>query len=157
MQTDLEEAKAQEIAKLQDALHEMQSQVEEAKSMVIKEREAARKAIEESPPVVKETPVIVQDTEKINSLTSEVEKLKVCIHFCLRWYIIFPQVECGCLILLSLKDYFNFLFHTLKKKIGYASIQGWYIKKHLRESYIHMLHNIFYSYGVCRVCTAQML
>ncbi|MBA0787771.1 hypothetical protein Gotri_027182, partial [Gossypium trilobum] len=79
LRTDLEEAKAQEIAKLQDALHEMQSQVEEAKSMVIKEREAARKAIEEAPPVVKETPVIVQDTEKINSLTSEVEKLKALL------------------------------------------------------------------------------
>ncbi|MBA0569840.1 hypothetical protein Golob_003541 [Gossypium lobatum] len=79
LRTDLEETKAQEIAKLQDALHEMQSQVEEAKSMVIKEREAARKAIEEAPPVVKETPVIVQDTEKINSLTSEVEKLKALL------------------------------------------------------------------------------
>ena len=80
MQTDLEEAKAQEIAKLQDVLHEMQLKVEEANSMVIKEREAARKAIEEAPPVIKETPVIVQDTERINSLTSEVDKLKVCIH-----------------------------------------------------------------------------
>ncbi|TYI05117.1 hypothetical protein ES332_A10G065500v1 [Gossypium tomentosum] len=79
LRADHEEAKAQEIAKLQDALHEMQSEVEEAKSMVIKEREAARKAIEEAPPVVKETPVIVQDTEKINSLTSEVEKLKALL------------------------------------------------------------------------------
>ncbi|XVF25185.1 hypothetical protein REPUB_Repub13aG0191500 [Reevesia pubescens] len=79
LRTDLEEAKAQEIAKLQDALCEMQLQVEEAKSMVIKEREAARKAIEEAPPVIKETPVIVQDTERINSLTSEVEKLKVLL------------------------------------------------------------------------------
>ncbi|XWS16193.1 hypothetical protein CRYUN_Cryun34aG0064100 [Craigia yunnanensis] len=76
LRTDLEEAKVQEIAKLQDMLHEMQLQVEEANSMIIKEREAARKAIEEAPPVIKETPVIVQDTERINSLTSEVEKLK---------------------------------------------------------------------------------
>ncbi|XVE51895.1 hypothetical protein DITRI_Ditri02bG0077600 [Diplodiscus trichospermus] len=79
LRTDLEEAKAQEIAKLQDMLHEMQLQVEEANSMVIKEREAARKAIEEAPPVIKETPVIVQDTERINSLTSEVEKLKALL------------------------------------------------------------------------------
>ncbi|XP_022715196.1 myosin-17-like isoform X2 [Durio zibethinus] len=79
LRTDLEEAKAQEIAKLQDALHEMQLQVEEAKSMVIKEREAARKAIEEAPPVIKETPVIIQDTERINSLTSEVETLKALL------------------------------------------------------------------------------
>lgn len=57
----------------------MQVQVEEAKSMVVKEREAARKAIEEAPPVIKEMPVMVQDTEKINSLSAEVEKLRVCM------------------------------------------------------------------------------
>lgn len=78
-QIDLEEAKAHEFAKLQDALHAMQVQVEEAKSMVVKEREAARKAIEEAPPVIKEMPVMVQDTEKINSLSAEVEKLRVCM------------------------------------------------------------------------------
>lgn len=77
MQTDLEEAKAQEVAKLQDALHAMQLQVEEANSMLIKEREAARKAIEEAPPVIKETPVLVQDTARIDSLTAEVENFKV--------------------------------------------------------------------------------
>ncbi|KAJ6700754.1 MYOSIN [Salix koriyanagi] len=76
LRTDLEEAKTQEIAKLQDALHDMQVQIEEAKSMVVKEREAARKAIEEAPPVIKEMPVMVQDTEKINSLSAEVEKLR---------------------------------------------------------------------------------
>ncbi|KAK8524791.1 hypothetical protein V6N13_015796 [Hibiscus sabdariffa] len=79
LRTDLEEAKSQEIAKLQDVLHEMQLQVEEAKSMAIKEREAARKAIEEASPVIRETPVIVQDTERINSLTSEVEELKALL------------------------------------------------------------------------------
>lgn len=76
LRIDLEEAKAQEIAKLQDVLQEMQQQVEEANSMVIKEREASRKAIEEAPPVIKETPVLVQDVEKISSLTAEVEHLK---------------------------------------------------------------------------------
>ncbi|XP_074563080.1 myosin-17-like isoform X2 [Curcuma longa] len=79
LRTDLEEAKAHEIAKLQDSLHEAQLQVDEAKAMVIKEREAARKAIEEAPPVIKETPIIVQDTEKINALTSEIENLKVSL------------------------------------------------------------------------------
>ncbi|GLU22442.1 hypothetical protein SLE2022_385170 [Rubroshorea leprosula] len=79
LRTDLEESKAQEIAKLQDLLQAMQLQLEEANSMVIKEREAARKAIEEAPPVIKETPVIVKDTETINSLTSEVEKLKALL------------------------------------------------------------------------------
>lgn len=77
MQSELEETKAQEIAKLQEALHSMQIQVEEANARVIKEQEAARKAIEEVPPVVKETPVMVQDTAKIDALTAEVESLKV--------------------------------------------------------------------------------
>ena len=85
LQTDLEEAKAQEIAKLQETLHDMQLQVEEAKAMVVKEREAARKAIEEAPPVVKETPVLVEDTEKINSLTAEVEQLKVWWQLIFHW------------------------------------------------------------------------
>ncbi|CAL5360325.1 unnamed protein product [Camellia sinensis] len=79
LRTDLEEAKAQEITKLQDALHAMQIQVEEANAKVIKEREAARKAIEDAPPVIKETPVIVQDTAKIDSLTAEVESLKASL------------------------------------------------------------------------------
>ncbi|KAK8615225.1 hypothetical protein V6N13_069003 [Hibiscus sabdariffa] len=78
LRTDLEEERAQEIAKLQDALHAMQLQVEEANERVKKEQEAARKAIEETPPVVKEIPVIVQDTEKIDCLTAEVESLKFC-------------------------------------------------------------------------------
>lgn len=77
LQTDLEETKAQEIAKLQDMLHEMQLQVEQAKSTVIKEREAARKTIEEALPIIKETPVLVQDTEKIDLLNAETENLKV--------------------------------------------------------------------------------
>ncbi|KAA8534806.1 hypothetical protein F0562_029752 [Nyssa sinensis] len=79
LRTDLEETKAQEIAKLQDALHAMQIQVEEANSQVIKEREAARKAIEEAPPVIKETPVVIQDTAKVDSLTAEVESLKALL------------------------------------------------------------------------------
>ncbi|GMN53056.1 hypothetical protein TIFTF001_022196 [Ficus carica] len=79
LRTDLEEEKAQEIAKLQEGLHAMQTQVEEANAAVIKEREAARKAIEEAPPVIKETPVIVQDTEKIDSLTAEVASLKASL------------------------------------------------------------------------------
>ncbi|TVU34255.1 hypothetical protein EJB05_16086, partial [Eragrostis curvula] len=79
LRTDAEEAKAQEIAKLQETLHDMQLQVEEAKALVVKEREAARKAIEEAPPVIKETPVLVEDTEKINSLTAEVEQLKALL------------------------------------------------------------------------------
>ncbi|KAF3776160.1 Myosin-11, partial [Nymphaea thermarum] len=73
---DLEEAKAQEIAKLHDALQAMQTQLDEANSTIIKEREAARKAIEDAPPVIKETQVLVQDTEKIEALSAEVDALK---------------------------------------------------------------------------------
>ncbi|PON84462.1 Myosin [Trema orientale] len=79
LRTDLEEEKAQEIAKLQEALHAMQIQVEESNAAIVKEREAARKAIEEAPPVIKETPVLVQDTEKIDSLTAEVDSLKALL------------------------------------------------------------------------------
>ncbi|OIV98373.1 hypothetical protein TanjilG_16700 [Lupinus angustifolius] len=75
LRTDLEEEKAQQIAKLQNSLHAMQIQVEEANSKVIKEREAARKAIEQAPPIIKETPVIIQDTEKINSLMGDINSL----------------------------------------------------------------------------------
>nr|DAD49059.1 TPA_asm: hypothetical protein HUJ06_018996 [Nelumbo nucifera] len=79
LRTDLEEAKALEISKLQDSLNAMQIQVEVANAKVIKEREAARKAIEEAPPVIKETSVIIQDTEKVDVLTAEVEKLKALL------------------------------------------------------------------------------
>ncbi|KAH9763208.1 Myosin-17 [Citrus sinensis] len=79
LRTNLEEEKAQEIAKLQDALQAMQLQVEEANFRILKEQEAARKAIEEAPPIVKETPVIVHDTEKIESLTAEVDSLKALL------------------------------------------------------------------------------
>lgn len=77
MQTELEETKAQETAKLQEALKIMQIQIEEATARALKEREAARKAIKEAPPVINETPVMVQDTAKIEALTAEIEILKV--------------------------------------------------------------------------------
>ncbi|XP_042004370.1 myosin-17-like [Salvia splendens] len=79
LRTELEETKAQEITKLQEALHSMQIQVEEANARVIKEQEAARKAIEDAPPVIKETPVVVEDTAKIDTLTAEVESLKALL------------------------------------------------------------------------------
>ncbi|GAB2291863.1 hypothetical protein Dimus_026114 [Dionaea muscipula] len=79
LRTNLEEEKAQEIAKLQEALKAMEMQVEEANSRVIKEREAAKKSLEEAPPVVKEVPVMVQDTEQIESLEAELENLKALL------------------------------------------------------------------------------
>ncbi|GMN25632.1 hypothetical protein TIFTF001_001010 [Ficus carica] len=76
LRTDLEEAKAQEVTKLQNSLQEMQNKVEETNALLVKEREAAKKAIEEAPPVIKETQVLVEDTEKIDSLNAEVEGLQ---------------------------------------------------------------------------------
>ncbi|XP_052169870.1 myosin-9-like isoform X5 [Diospyros lotus] len=75
LRVDLEEAKGQEIAKLQSSLQTMQSKVDETNALLVKEREVAQKAVEEAS-VVKETPVLVQDTEKIENLTAEVENLK---------------------------------------------------------------------------------
>ncbi|XP_077239309.1 myosin-9-like isoform X2 [Tasmannia lanceolata] len=72
LRTDLEEAKGQEILKLQNSLQIMQNKIDETNAMLVKEREAARKAIEV-------TPVIVQDTEKIDALTAEVERLKASL------------------------------------------------------------------------------
>ena len=79
LRTDLEEEKAQETAKLQEALHAMQIQIQEANARAIREREALEKAVKEAPPVIKETPVIIQDTEKIDSLSAEVESLKALL------------------------------------------------------------------------------
>ncbi|KAL3531251.1 hypothetical protein ACH5RR_010573 [Cinchona calisaya] len=79
MRTDLEEAKGQEIAKLQHSLQEMQCKVDETNTLLIKEREAAQKAIEEASSIVKEMPVPVEDTEKIEALTAEVDNLKALL------------------------------------------------------------------------------
>ncbi|XP_010274858.1 PREDICTED: myosin-9-like [Nelumbo nucifera] len=76
LRTDLEEAKAQEITKLQNSVQALQNKLDETNELLVKERESARKTIEEAPPVIKETQVLVQDTEKIESLTAEVENLK---------------------------------------------------------------------------------
>ncbi|KAM7494439.1 hypothetical protein LguiB_029048 [Lonicera macranthoides] len=76
LRTDLEEAKAQEIAKLQNSVEALQNKVDETNALLVKEKEAARKAIEEAPPVIKETEIIVEDTKKVESLTAEVDSLK---------------------------------------------------------------------------------
>ncbi|CAL8166745.1 unnamed protein product [Prunus armeniaca] len=79
LRTDLEEAKAQEITKLQNSLQEMQNKVDETNALVVKERESAKKAIQDAPPVVKETQVVVEDTQKVDSLTAEVDSLKASL------------------------------------------------------------------------------
>nr|CAN75609.1 hypothetical protein VITISV_002943 [Vitis vinifera] len=72
-EADIEEAKTQENAKLQNALQEMQVQFQETKEMLIKERENAKKA-DEKVPIIQEVPAI--DHEMMNKLTAENEKLK---------------------------------------------------------------------------------
>ncbi|KAK7355965.1 hypothetical protein VNO80_15230 [Phaseolus coccineus] len=79
LKTNLEESKAQEIAKLQNSLQEMQSKFEETNALLIKERENVKKVVEEAPPVVQETQVIVEDTQKIETLTAEIESLKTSL------------------------------------------------------------------------------
>jgi len=70
----MEVSKAQENAKLQLALEEIQLQFEETKVSLLKEVEAAKKTAA-IVPVVKEVPVV--DTVLMEKLTSENEKLKV--------------------------------------------------------------------------------
>ncbi|PHT60094.1 Myosin-17, partial [Capsicum baccatum] len=74
LRIDLEEAKGQEISKLQKALQDMQTQLDEAHDAIIHEKEAAKIAIEQAPPVIKEVPVI--DNTKVEKLTEENNKLE---------------------------------------------------------------------------------
>ncbi|XP_024966855.1 myosin-11-like [Cynara cardunculus var. scolymus] len=77
LKTDLEEAKGQEILKLQNSLQAMQVKLDETNALLTKERESAQKAIEEASAIVQETaPIHVEDTEKIDKLSAEVESLK---------------------------------------------------------------------------------
>ncbi|XP_062173899.1 myosin-12 isoform X2 [Alnus glutinosa] len=74
LRIDLEEARGQEIAKLQNALHEMQGQLEEAHAAIIHEKEAAKLAIEQAPAVIKEVPVV--DNTKLQLLKNHNEELE---------------------------------------------------------------------------------
>ncbi|CAL5425104.1 unnamed protein product [Camellia sinensis] len=79
LRIDLEEAKGQEIAKLQNSLQAMQSKVDETNALLVKECEASRKAFGDALFVVKEAPPLVQDTEKFETLATEVENLKALL------------------------------------------------------------------------------
>ncbi|XP_021662313.2 myosin-12 [Hevea brasiliensis] len=74
LRIDLEEAKGQEIAKLQNALHEMQGELDEAYAAIIREKEAAKLAIEQAPSVIKEVPIV--DNTKIELLRNQNEELE---------------------------------------------------------------------------------
>ncbi|KAE9590489.1 putative myosin ATPase [Lupinus albus] len=75
MRLDLEEAKGQEIAKLQNALQEMQGQIDEANAKIILEKEAAKIAIQQAPPIIKEVPVV--DNTKLELLTNKNQELEI--------------------------------------------------------------------------------
>lgn len=72
---DVEEAKGQEIARLQNALLDMQIQLEEAQAAIIHVKEAAKIAIEQAPPVIKEVPIV--DNTKVEQLTNQNHELEV--------------------------------------------------------------------------------
>ncbi|XP_059449461.1 myosin-12 isoform X2 [Corylus avellana] len=74
LRIDLEEARGQEIARLQNALHEMQGQLDEAHASIIHEKEAAKLAIEQAPAVIKEVPVV--DNTKLQLLRNHNEELE---------------------------------------------------------------------------------
>ncbi|CAH8264422.1 unnamed protein product [Arabidopsis lyrata] len=72
---DLEEAKAQEIARLQNNLTELQEKLDEAYAAIIREKEAAKLVIEQAPPVIKEVPVV--DNTQLELLNSQNNELEV--------------------------------------------------------------------------------
>ncbi|KAL6637848.1 hypothetical protein ACP70R_025420 [Stipagrostis hirtigluma subsp. patula] len=74
LRVDLEEAKGQEISKLQSALQQMQDKLEEAHAEIVKEKEAAKIAIEQAPAKIVEVPVV--DTAKVEQLTSQNKELE---------------------------------------------------------------------------------
>ncbi|KAG6789264.1 hypothetical protein POTOM_005355 [Populus tomentosa] len=74
LRLDLEEAKGQEIVKLQSSLHEMQGQLDEAHAAMIREKEEAKIAIEQAPPVIKELPVL--DNTKLELLKNQIDELE---------------------------------------------------------------------------------
>uniref|UniRef100_A0A7N0ZY67 Myosin-12 n=1 Tax=Kalanchoe fedtschenkoi TaxID=63787 RepID=A0A7N0ZY67_KALFE len=78
---DLEEAKQQEIVKLQSDLNELQGHLKQAHEAIIQEKEAAKIAIAQAPPVIKEVPV--EDESKLElariytkELESEIAELR---------------------------------------------------------------------------------
>lgn len=73
-QSDAEEAKSQEIAKLKLAYQEMERHVKETKALLAKEKEVTKVASEKEV-LVKEVPVV--DTALVDKLTAENDNLKV--------------------------------------------------------------------------------
>ncbi|KAL0437382.1 UNVERIFIED_CONTAM: Myosin-9 [Sesamum radiatum] len=82
LRADLEEAKGQEIRKLQQSLDAMHKKVEGTNApFTEREGEGAQIPIEEASSIIKETQVPVEVTGNVEALTSEVEKLKEMLQF----------------------------------------------------------------------------
>jgi myosin-5 len=73
LQADMEEAKTQEIKKLQLQLQELQLQLKDTKDLLKREHEASKEASEKA----SAAPEILTDTARVDELTSENERLKV--------------------------------------------------------------------------------
>ncbi|KAG6503601.1 hypothetical protein ZIOFF_035917 [Zingiber officinale] len=78
MRLDLEEAKSQEITKLQIALQDMQLQVKETQTKLVVEQETSKKTAENAS-LVHEVQVI--DIDLMNKATAENEKLKLMLAY----------------------------------------------------------------------------
>ncbi|KAJ7299588.1 hypothetical protein O6H91_Y199500 [Diphasiastrum complanatum] len=76
MRVDIEEAKAQELAKLQTALHNLQAQVDAANVSLKSERTSHKVALDEVVPAEKVLPAKVADNSRIESLLAENGNLK---------------------------------------------------------------------------------
>lgn len=81
MQTDMEEAKNQEIAKLREKFEEEQKQAQEAKTHLTKELEVNKLALGQAAQVIKEVPPVEVFDAKVEKLTKENEELQVCVLF----------------------------------------------------------------------------
>ncbi|KAL3622382.1 hypothetical protein CASFOL_033793 [Castilleja foliolosa] len=77
LRMDTEEAKGQEIEKLQNTLQDTQNQLQKAQTAIIHEREAAKIAIEQAPQVIKEVPIV--DNTKVEQLTNQNHELEEVI------------------------------------------------------------------------------
>ena len=77
VQTDMEEAKNQEITKLQAALQDQLSQAQKANSQLTKELEDNRVALGQAAQVIKEVPPVEVFDAKVKKLTEDNEELQV--------------------------------------------------------------------------------
>ncbi|OAE35798.1 hypothetical protein AXG93_4225s1010 [Marchantia polymorpha subsp. ruderalis] len=79
MRTDLEEAKAQEISKLQASLQDMQLQVQAASDSLIQEREQNKMALGQAVLAAERVPSVEVTDAKVEKLVAECDRLKALV------------------------------------------------------------------------------